>query len=85
MRDDEADAKLGERNLKGEKGYTAAMLPEADDAAAIGELSPEDRKPELASAEIVELSAKEKPMELGSRAVYELSGTGKSEESSSNR
>lgn len=72
----DASAKLRKRGWPG-KGDGANMLPEADDKAAINELNPEDRKPELASAEISELNAHEKPKEAEARERYELSTDGR--------
>jgi len=63
---------------KGDEEREKPLMPaEADGAAMINELSPEDRKPELDPAAVMELSGTGKPAELGSRAVYELSGIGK--------
>lgn len=60
----------------GEKGF---HLPaEADGTAQISELPPEDRKPELASAELVKLGGgRGKPAGACSREVCELPGDGR--------
>lgn len=52
----------------------ASGAAEADCAAEIHELSPNDMKLELDSAMILELNAESKPTELGSREVHEMPG-----------